>query len=94
MKIYLTAIIEVKPPHRAEVLKVLQQMVAATCREEACELYRLHQDMEDENRFVFYEIWSSPEGLEQHNQQPYIKAFGALTGKLQEAPRIYKTTIL
>lgn len=95
MKIYLTAIIKSKEEHQTEVLEVLQNMVKETRREEACELYTLHQGIEDKNQFIFYEIWKSEEGLAQHNQQPYIQAFGALVDiKLQEKPQIYITNII
>ena len=62
MKIYLTAIIKAKEEYRNDVLKVLQTMVAETQKEEANELYTLHQGIEDKNHFVFYEIWKSKEG--------------------------------
>lgn len=92
MKIYLTAVIKAKEEHQTEVLEVLQNMVKETRKEEACEHYNLHQGIEDKNQFVFYEIWKSKEGLDQHNQQPYIQAFGALIDeKLQEKPQIYIT---
>jgi quinol monooxygenase YgiN len=95
MKIYLTAIIKAKEEHRNEVLEVLQNMVKETVKEEANELYTLHQGIEDKNQFIFYEIWKSEEGLAQHNQQPYIQAFGALVDeKLQEKPQIYLTQII
>ncbi|WP_288436878.1 putative quinol monooxygenase [uncultured Chryseobacterium sp.] len=95
MKIHLTAIIKSKEEHQAEVLEVLQHMVKETRKEEACELYSLHQGTENKNEFVFYEIWKSEEGLAQHNQQPYIQAFGALADeKLQEKPQIYITQII
>ena len=55
----------------------------------------LHQSIEDKNHFIFYEIWKSKEGLDQHNQQAYIQAFGALVDeKLQEKPQIYTTNII
>ncbi|MBB6332762.1 quinol monooxygenase YgiN [Chryseobacterium sediminis] len=95
MKIHLTAIIKAKEEHQTEVLEVLQNMVKETRKEEACELYSLHQGIEDKNEFVFYEIWKSKEGLDQHNQQPYIQAFGDLVDeKLQEKPQIYITNII
>lgn len=95
MKIYLTAIIKAKEEYRNEVLKVLQNMVAETQKEEANELYTLHQGIEDKNHFVFYEIWKSQEGLDHHNQQPYIKAFADLVEEqLQEKPQIYLTEII
>lgn len=95
MKIYLTAIIKAKSEYRDEVAAVLQNMVQQTRKEEACELYSLHQGIEDKNVFSFYEIWKSEEGLEVHNQQPYIKAFGDIVAeKLQESPTILKTTLI
>lgn len=95
MNIHLTAVIKAKEQYRAEVLDVLQNMVQETRKEEACKLYNLHQGTEDKNQFVFYEIWKSEEGLAQHNQQPYIQAFGALVEeKLQEKPQIYITNII
>lgn len=95
MKIYLTAVIKAKEEYRAEVLEVLQNMVKETVKEEANELYTLHQGIEDKNQFVFYEIWKNEEGLAKHNEQPYIKAFGELVNeKLQEQPQIYLTEII
>ncbi|REC77563.1 antibiotic biosynthesis monooxygenase [Chryseobacterium elymi] len=95
MKIYLTAVIKSKEEHQQEVLEVLQNMVKETRKEDACELYSLHQGIEDKNQFIFYEIWKNKEGLAEHNKQPYIKAFGAIVEeKLQEKPQLYTTHIL
>lgn len=95
MKIYLTAVIKAKEAHQKEVLDVLQHMVTETRKEETNELYSLHQGIENQNEFIFYEIWKSEEGLAQHNEQPYIKAFGDIVEeKLQEKPQIYITQIL
>ncbi|BEV06225.1 MULTISPECIES: putative quinol monooxygenase [Chryseobacterium] len=95
MKIYLTAVIKAREEYRAEVLEVLQNMVKETVKEEANELYTLHQGIEDKNQFIFYEIWKNEEGLAKHNEQPYIKAFGELVNeKLQEQPQIYLTEII
>lgn len=95
MKIYLTAIIKAKEEYREEVLSVLQNMVQQTRQEEACEQYSLHQGIDDKNLFTFYEIWKSKEGLDAHNQQPYIKSFGDLIEeKLQEQPVILLTTLI
>lgn len=95
MKIYLTAIITAKEEYRTEVLEVLQNMVTEAVKEEANELYTLHQGIEDKNQFIFYEIWKSEEGLKLHNEQAYIKAFGNLINeKLQEKPQIYLNEII
>ncbi|MBO9660073.1 MAG: antibiotic biosynthesis monooxygenase [Chitinophagaceae bacterium] len=95
MKIYLTAIVKAKPSSRDNVLPVLQRMVKETRKESASEFYQIHQDLTDENVFVFYEIWKSAEGLAVHNEQPYIKAFVELNGEhLQEAPVIHQTKLI
>ncbi|TCC97246.1 antibiotic biosynthesis monooxygenase [Pedobacter hiemivivus] len=95
MKIYITAIIKAKEQYREEVLSILQNMVEQTHKEEACELYVLHQGIDDKNLFTFYEIWKNKEGFDAHNQKPYIKAFGQLVEeKLQEQPTVLLTELI
>ncbi|CAM3656700.1 putative quinol monooxygenase [Sphingobacterium prati] len=90
--IYLTAIINAKPEYREDVLSALQNMVTGTRKEDANIQYDLHQGSGDKNTFVFYEIWRDQQGLDAHNQQPYIAEFGELANdKLQETPKIYLT---
>ncbi|MGJ1267527.1 putative quinol monooxygenase [Sphingobacterium spiritivorum] len=91
MNIYLTAIIKAKREYRDEVLEILKNMVSKTMQESACQKYDLHEDLEDPNRFVFYEIWQDQQGLDIHNQQSYILDFVAdVPEKLQEAPLIIR----
>ena len=90
--IYLTAVIKAKPEYREDVTVVLQNMVIETRKEDANIQYDLHQGSQDENTFVFYEIWRDQQGLDEHNQQSYILEFGKLVvEKLQEIPQIYLT---
>ncbi|MGL5275785.1 putative quinol monooxygenase [Myroides sp.] len=92
MNVIITAIIKAKPSFKEEVHSTLLNMVEQTRKEEACILYDLHQDLSDTNTFIFYEIWQDQEGLDKHNQQPYIKEFGSLIkSHLQEQPQIYLT---
>nr|WP_322626004.1 putative quinol monooxygenase [uncultured Flavobacterium sp.] len=95
MNVYLTAIVKAKPEHIAEVITVLQSMVANTRTETGNLKYDLHRDKDNENTFVFYEIWESEEILAQHNTQPYIKAFiDIIPEKLQEPPVIIKMDLI
>ncbi|PUV26535.1 putative quinol monooxygenase [Sphingobacterium athyrii] len=90
MRIYITAILKANLLYRDEVRATLQHMVQESRKEAACMQYDLHQTTDDENQFIFYEIWESRAGLEHHNQQPYILAFGRMAEeKLQETPQIY-----
>ena len=92
MKIYLTAIIQSKPEYLQEVKAVLENMVIHTRKESACLQYDLHQSINNENVFVFYEIWENQAGLDQHNTQPYIKVLEQLaTEKLVGLPEVYLT---
>lgn len=90
MKVYLTATLKSKPEFREEVKTVLQNMVENSRKEAACLRYDLHQGTEDQNLFIFWEIWESREALETHNEQPYILEFREIAAeKLEQAPAIY-----
>ncbi|WP_433902547.1 putative quinol monooxygenase [Sphingobacterium puteale] len=90
MRIYITAILKANALYRDEVLATLQHMVEESRKEAACIQYDLHHTINDENQFIFYEIWESRAGLDNHNQQPYILAFARMAEKkLQETPQIY-----
>jgi quinol monooxygenase YgiN len=55
----------------------------------------LQQGIENENLFIFHEIWENSEGLEQHNQQDYIKAFSSKAEELLEEPaQIYLADLI
>lgn len=91
MKVYVLALIISKPEFMTEVKNALIEMMQETHKEEACIQYDLHQDKEDENRFIFYEIWENQAGLDLHNGQPHIKKFQTFAnGKLQETPLVIK----
>jgi quinol monooxygenase YgiN len=88
MNIYLTAIVK-SISGKAEVLReILQQMVVDSRKEEACLQYDLLQSAEDENIFIFHEIWEDQAGLDHHNNQPYLVKFQ------KEAPLILDGTVI
>lgn len=89
MPIYLTAIIKSKQEHVGKVREILLSMVTESRKEEACLQYDLYQDGSDPRVFVFQEIWASPEGLAQHNERTYIRAFAASLDKLEQNPEVY-----
>jgi quinol monooxygenase YgiN len=90
MSIYLTAIIKAKTEFTGEVKDTLERMAAETRKEPACVIYDLHQAIDDESVFVFYEIWENQAGLDNHNQQPYIKEFVSRADNLlREMPTLY-----
>lgn len=91
MKVYLTAVIKAKPD-QVDVLKnVLQEMVTNSRKEEACLQYDLHQSSEDKSIFIFNETWANQEGLDLHNNQPYLKAFQRESKAIIDEVIIYKS---
>src|SRR3982074_2840830 len=63
-------------PDRREALVRVGQTVAAASRAEAgCISYRLYEDTELENEFVFVEEWESNEALQRHFATAHIGEF-------------------
>ncbi|WP_316802246.1 putative quinol monooxygenase [Pedobacter nototheniae] len=90
MSIYLTVTIKGKVEKVEELKAILLDMVVNSRREEACLQYDLHQQVE-ENIFIFHEEWASQAGLDAHNNQTYIKAFGEKSKDLANEIVIYST---
>ncbi|MET3128718.1 quinol monooxygenase YgiN [Arcicella rosea] len=86
MNIYLTAIVKSKPEHVEKVKAILTDLVTESRKETACIQYDLHQSINESNLFTFHEIWENMEGLENHNQQPYIGSFVTQFDELLEEP--------
>lgn len=95
MDINLTAIIRSKPGNATAMKAFLLELVSESTKEPACLQYDLHQSDDDENMFIFHEIWQGEEGLNIHNGQPHIKQFGENVADIIDGPVvIYKTTKL
>lgn len=86
MSISLTAILKSKTDKIQELKSILDNMILNTRKEEACEKYELQQGLDDETVFIFHEIWKNKEGLDAHNQQPYIKEFVEKAPALLDKP--------
>lgn len=92
MKINITAIVKSKPEHLQQTKNILTEMASNSKKEQACIQYDLHQDKENQNIFIFHEIWESEEGLALHETQPHFEQFIAKARELLEEPIIvYKT---
>ena len=63
----------IKPDMIAEVSAELRALVEPTRKEDGCVQYVLHRDVQDEAKYMFYEVWESPEHLDKHIQQPALK---------------------
>jgi quinol monooxygenase YgiN len=60
---------------RADLIRIGQAVAAASRLEAGCISYRVYEDTERENEFVFVEEWESEEALRQHFATPHIASF-------------------
>jgi len=75
MKIYLTVILKAKQGNSITLKSVLRNMAVHSRKEKACLQYDLFQASDDEHTFIFQEVWENQQGLDVHDEQPYIKEF-------------------
>jgi quinol monooxygenase YgiN len=60
---------------RDALVEVGQAVAAASRREAGCLSYRLYEDVELENEFVFVEEWESGEALQAHFATAHVREF-------------------
>jgi quinol monooxygenase YgiN len=60
---------------REELMRVGQAVATESRKEPGCISYRLYEDTERENEFVFVEEWQSIQALQQHFSTPHIAEF-------------------
>ena len=60
---------------RAELVRIGQTVAAASRLEPGCISYRVYQDSENENDFVFVEEWESDAALQQHFATSHVAEF-------------------
>ena len=65
------------PGKRDELRAALEALIEPTSREKGYVNYDLHQDIEDPDRFFFYENWESGEHLDAHLAAPHLTEFAA-----------------
>jgi quinol monooxygenase YgiN len=60
---------------RSDLIRIGQAVAAASREEDGCISYRLYEDTEAANEFVFVEEWDSNEALQRHFASPHIGEF-------------------
>jgi quinol monooxygenase YgiN len=74
---------------RAELIRIGQAVAAASREEAGCIGYRLYEDTENSNEFVFVEEWDSDDALQQHFRTPHIAEFmGAIPAAIVAPPDV------
>jgi quinol monooxygenase YgiN len=79
---------------REELIRVGQTVAAASRQEDGCISYRLYEDTEQPNEFVFVEEWENDEALQRHFGTEHIGAFmPAVLGAIVAPPDVKFHTI-
>lgn len=79
---------------RAELVRIGQAVAAASRLEPGCISYRVYQDTENEDDFVFVEEWESDVALQQHFATSHVAEFlQAIQATLVAAPDVKFHTI-
>ena len=69
--------LEVKPECVEECARVLSVSAQGSRREAGCLRFDVLQDESDPCKIVTYEAFATPVAMEEHKEQPYVKAWGA-----------------
>jgi quinol monooxygenase YgiN len=79
---------------REELIRIGQTVAAASREEEDCLGYRLYEDTETPNEFVFVEEWADEAALRRHFATPHIAEFmAAIRGTLIAPPDVQFHTV-
>jgi len=73
-KIAVVAQIKAKDSMEEKVKQELVGLLGPTRSEKGCIKYELHQSVENQSFFMFYENWASKKDLDEHVRAPHIKA--------------------
>jgi quinol monooxygenase YgiN len=79
--------VPIKAESREQWLSIASAVAGPSRREEACRSYRLYEDLETPNSFIFIEEWTDLEALYRHFRTPHFSEFfGALPEVLAAPP--------
>lgn len=78
-KLTIVVHIVANPDHPRLIRDRLLELVASTRKEVGCEQFDLHEDNEDPNHFMLFEIWSSRQHWLDHRETDHLKAYRAAT---------------
>ncbi len=75
--IVVTGRVSIPPQRREEFLAVATEMCAASRGDDGCAGYRVYEDLEQPDRYVFIEEWRDDAALQSHFAQPHTAKFMA-----------------
>ena len=83
---YVTAVLTAKQGMEAQLEAEVVSNIPNVRAEKGCIRYDFHKNRGGDGRFLFYEIWESPEALEAHSKAPHMLAYKKRTADLLSRP--------
>lgn len=82
-------------PGKAEEFRpyILANATAAVRDEVDCHLFHVLESLDDPDTFIFYEVYTAPESLEVHREQPHFKKFFEDANHLVAERSIQRVTV-
>jgi quinol monooxygenase YgiN len=72
----------IDPAHRDEALELIRELVASSRAEDGVLEYRVATDIDDENRFRFFERYEDEAAFEAHGETDHVERFAAALPEL------------
>ncbi|MEE6450797.1 putative quinol monooxygenase [Gottfriedia acidiceleris] len=88
-RIIVTAILRAKEHKQNDLKQELLKILSLSLTEEGWVEYRLHESIEDENTFVFYEVWENENAFQSHIQSTHYKTYRQNIENLVEVRKVY-----
>ena len=73
--IILCAILKAKSGQKEKLRNELLKLVEPSRAEKGCIEYKLHQSLEEDGTFLFYEIWASEREINEHVNTEHYKEY-------------------
>ena len=78
--------VQTSPERRADLIRIGQTVARASRSEDGCLSYRVYEDTENRNDFVFVEEWEDDAALKRHFATGHIAAFMTAIPEALAAP--------
>ena len=89
----LVVIVRIKPGQGEELKPAMLENAASSIKEDGCYQFDVVVSKDDENEFLFYEVYKDAEALDSHRQTPhFLKYFGlmqSLGDNVERTAQIY-----
>lgn len=72
-EVRIVATLVVKAEYKDSVYEALKEVIAPSRQEAGNISYELHQDLANDNTYVFFEKWQSQQAVDTHNQSEHFK---------------------